>query len=196
MVNDNKNPIKYKDFFTTVRRLNSKQKISIVKGDKFLEFIKAIISDDDIKREWKAFVITCLCGGLRVSEGISITKKDFYEEDGNLFCDVKVLKKRDEEIERTIMIHPEAADFIRSFIKDKIGEIFSFTRDGALRMVKRYFGVDSICTHSFRHSAISFYIGEAGLSREETSQLVEVTNKIIDTYLHLNKKRILKKAFR
>lgn len=165
-------------------------------GDKLEELIKTVINDPNIDdREYKAFFIVCLSGGLRVTEGLRLKKSSFMVEDGQLFAESGVLKKRQKKETRYSRVHPAGQEFVLSFLDTKIGKIFDWDRSTAFRKIKKYFRVEGLCNHSLRHSIISYYLFEEGLSREMTSKLVHINNKTIDHYAHLDEKKFLKKVF-
>ena len=147
----------YSSFFLTQPRLSRQSDIAIVRGEQFEPFIQAVIGDDNINAEYKAFLITCLCGGLRVSEGLSLKKKSFQVDGECLFAKVKVLKKRGQAESRMIRIHPAAVAFVQSVVESKIGPLFSWHRTTCLRKIQSYLNVQGVCNHSLRHSAVSYW---------------------------------------
>lgn len=183
----------YTPFFRTQPRLTRKSNIAVVRGEWFEPFIRAVLADEAIDSEYKAFLIVCLCGGLRVSEGLSLSKKSFEVDGEALYARVPVLKKRGKE-ERLICIHPDAAGFVRSVVTSKIGPLFHWHRTTCLRKIQAYLAVDGICNHSLRHSAVSYFLFQARLSREETAKRVHLSAKIVDVYAHLD--GTLRKLFR
>lgn len=195
--NSRKKPIgKYAEFFESHQRLKSKKKIAVVRGDRFAELIRAVVADPEIDDpEYKAFFCVCLSGGLRVSEGLSLRKADFFEQEGGLYASVKVLKKKRQD-QRYIRVHPDAVECVKSIIDSKVTEIFQWVSVTCIRKVRGYLKVPDLCNHSLRHSAISYYLFEEKLSREETSKLVHVSSKIIDFYAHLDEKKVLRGLFK
>nr|BFD64797.1 hypothetical protein BdHM001_34780 [Bdellovibrio sp. HM001] len=185
---------RYARFFTLEKRVNSKKKIAVLKSEMLPEFFAELIADAEIDRSLKALIVTSISGGLRITEALSLKKGDFYPEDDILFAESSVLKKRKDD-ERLIMIHPAAKDFLWQYVQDKIGPLFGYTRDGALKAVKRVFDVEGICNHSWRHTMISFFLFEVNFSREKTAKLMHVSVNIIDRYAHLNEKKALREAF-
>lgn len=158
------------------------------------DLVRTLVSDDAESREYRLFVLTCLSGGLRVEEGHSIDKKThFFEEDGHLFAEVQVLKKRKNEEWRYIMLHPGATDFARQVLADKVGPLFGWTSRTSLTRIKALFDVEGICNHSLRHSLFTYLLFEKQMTREEVSKLVHVSSKIVDVYAHLDEKRTLKR---
>jgi integrase len=186
----------YNTFFLTQPRLNRRSTIAIVRGERFEGFVKEVLADAGIEDEYKAFLLVCLCGGLRVSEGLSLTRSSFEVDGEHLYANVTVLKKRDASERRMIRIHPLAVALVKSVVQNKIGTLFGWHRSTCLRKIQSYLAVKGICNHSLRHSAVSYFLFEAGLSREETAKLVHVNSKIIDVYAHLDERRTLKKLFK
>ncbi|WP_413560738.1 hypothetical protein [Bdellovibrio sp. HCB209] len=169
--------------------------MAIVRGDKFVDLLNTVLADENIDREYKAFFAVCLSGGLRVSEGLALTKANFIEDDGCLFFKVSVLKKRRHE-ERWCRVHPAAQSFVKEVLATKVGTLFDWDPSTCLRRIKRHFQVEGICNHSLRHSAISYYLFEEKRTKEETAKLCHVSSKIIDTYAHLDERKVLKEMFK
>ncbi|MEK2647404.1 site-specific integrase [Bdellovibrio sp. BCCA] len=185
---------KYSGFFTLVNRLNSDKKISILIGEKFEEFMKMWIAESTLDRQFRVLIVVMICGGLRISEALLLTKKDFFTEDGHLFAESDVLKKRRKD-GRMILIHPIAQQFVLDYINSKVGPLFDYTRDGIFKKLKRTFNIIGICNHSWRHSMISYYLFVAELSREKIAKIMHISVKIIDHYAHLDEKRTLKNVW-
>lgn len=189
--------IDYSKFFRVTKRLAGEKEIAIVRGEMVPELIKTLINDQEIDdRVYKAFFIICLSGGLRVTEGLDLKKGDFIEDEGDLYANVSVLKKRSKKETRYIKIHPEGKGFVKEVLRTKIGQPFHWNRTTALRKIQRYFKVPGICNHTLRHSMISYYLFEEGLSREVTAKLVHVTQKMIDNYAHLDERKVLANVFK
>lgn len=189
--------VNYSKYFNIQRRVSSKTKIAVLKGELLEGFLTDLLNDPDIESETKLFIIVCLCGGLRVSEGLSLKKSAFMEEDGDLFGLVDVLKKRSSNEERYFKIHPIAKDFVQEKIKHRIGDkVFNFHRSTALNRIKAAFDVEGICNHSLRHSMVSYYLFNEKMTTEEVSKVLKVNPKIVDVYAHMDEKRRLKSVFK
>lgn len=186
---------KYAKYFTLEKRVNSTKKIAMLRSELLDDFFKEFIADAQIDRGIKAVIITSISGGLRVTEALSLNKTDFYKEDGFLYAESEVLKKKDKNEERLIMIHPAAQAFMEDYLDNKVGKLFDYTRDGMLKAVKRIFDIPGICNHSWRHTMISYFLFAVNFSREKTAKLMHVSIGIIDRYAHLNEKKTLKEAF-
>lgn len=185
----------YSQFFLTTKRLTSDKPVAIARGERFVALIEAVLADESINREYRAFFAVCLSGGLRVSEGLALSKTSFIEDDGMLFFEVNVLKKKRKET-RYCRVHPAAQAFVKEVLETKIGTLFDFDSSTALRRIKRHFSVEGICNHSLRHSAVSYYLFTEHLSREETAKLIHINAKVIDVYAHLDQRNLLKKMFK
>lgn len=183
---------KYAEFFLESQRLVGSRPLSLVKYDKFEAFIAALVKDESISEEYRVFLICCLSGGLRVSEGLSITKEGFCEDDRGLFLKVKVLKKRKVET-RWVMIDKAAVALVKKVLAEKIGKLFDWTRMTALRRIKALINLPGICNHSTRHSCVSYYLFEKNLTSEQTGKIIHISSRIIDTYAHLDERAFLTK---
>lgn len=185
---------KYAKFFLTSKRLSSKQKkLALVRGEFFEEFIKVLIADESVTEELRCLFVIALCGGLRINEALSLKASDFNYDNGELYGEVKVLKKRRED-SRTILIPKYAAEFVFNFIKKSLNiKLFNLSVRTAQRSVIEIFNIPGICCHSMRHSAVSFYLNR--LSIQEAALLIHLNVAIITRYYHIDEKRTLKKVF-
>lgn len=184
---------KYAEFFLESKRLEGKKVISLVKSHRYEEFIRTLVADDSIKSEYKVFLICCISAGLRVSEGLSLTKENFLEDNNKLFFRVKVLKGKNKEDTRWCMVDPDATILVKKVLASKIGKLFDWTPVTCLRRAKALFGLNSVCNHSLRHSAVSYYLFEKRMSSEETAKLVHINPYIINYYAHLDERATLVK---
>lgn len=193
-VNNNKEN-KYAKFFLTSKRLSSSQKkLALVRGEHFEQFILTLINDQSVTEELRCLFVTALCGGLRINEALSLKASDFNYDSGELYSEVKVLKKRREDT-RTILIPSYASDFIFNFVKKSLDiKLFNISVRTAQREVIEIFNVPGICCHSMRHSAVSFFLDK--LSVQETAKLCHVNVAIIDKYYHIDERRTLAKVFK
>ena len=188
---------KYASYFEIHSRLAGQKKIAIVKSDCLPDFIKALTSDPDVDMHTKAFIFTALSGGLRVNEALTLTNKDFVmDEDGNMYAEVRVLKKRgNKNIKRTVRLHPDSVPLIQELLKTNAGKLFKHTERTYLNKVKAIIGLKEVCNHSLRHSLISYLLFEKDLNHLKAAKLIKIGVKSIEHYSHLNERRVLKSIF-
>lgn len=180
----------YVKFFEIHDRLSSQKQIAIVRSEAMREFIDTLASDSEIEPKFKALVVVALSGGLRINEALALVKEDFIIRDEILFVRVGVLKRRRLEW-RWIRIHPQAQEFIKNYISNKIGKVFKMSQPTAYRKMQKHFPVKGICCHSLRHSAVSYLLFEEGLDPVKTAKLLHMSLDIIANYSHLNEQRTL-----
>jgi integrase len=184
----------YQEFFLESKRLNSLKPLALVRSDRFEDFIRAVVNDESLDLAYKAFIICSISGGLRVTEALKLTKESFELHDGQLCYKVNVLKKRRPDT-RWCRVHPIGQATVEKYVSEKIGPLFSWTSNTAFVRAKRYFKVPGICNHSFRHSAISYYLFEKNKTNQFTAKLVHINSKIVDLYAHLDERHALKTLF-
>lgn len=160
----------------------------------FSQFIETIVKDSSLATEYKAFIICSLSGGLRVEEALALDQTSFMNIDGALYFESKVLKKRRAD-KRWCRVHPAGQQLVETFIKARIGKLFDFTQNTALVRAKKVFRVAGICSHSFRHSAVSYLLFTEQLTIATTAKLIHINSKIVDTYAHLDERLALSKLF-
>lgn len=185
----------YTSYFLQSPRYSGRKAIALVKGDLFSPFIQALASDSSLDKEYRAFIICAISGGLRVEEALSLSKVSFEVQDDALYFRTQVLKKRRSD-SRWCRVHPEGQALVQEVLRDKVGPLFSWTQGTALLRAKRTFKLEGICNHSFRHSAVSYYLFTENLSREATAKLVHISSKIVDVYAHLDERNVLSKMFK
>ena len=183
----------YSQFFEYHDRLASQKQLGLVKSDLLPPFITTLLNDPAMERSYKALVLTCLSGGLRISEALALTKEDFTIENGNLFLRSNVLKKRHKE-KRWCRIHPLAQEFILSYITPIVGKIFKTSQSTAFRHTRLHFG-PHVCNHSLRHSNISYLLFEENITHMKVAKLLHIGIHTIEHYAHLNEKRTLTELF-
>jgi integrase len=184
----------YEKFIQNFPRNHGKKPISIVRSECFDDFIKELVFDNSIKNTFRALIIACLSGGLRISEALSLEKESFFEEDGYLFFRVKVLKKRRDE-SRLVRVHPIAQSFMKSYLSSKVGKPFEITPQASCRKLKAIFGAD-FCNHSLRHSYISYLLFQENLFHMNVSKIMHVSVTTLSHYAHLDESRVLKLLYK
>jgi len=181
---------RYEEFFLESKRLNGTKVISLVRYDRFEDFIKMLAGDSSIKEEYRVFLVCCISAGLRVSEGLSLTKESFKEDPRGLSFQVKVLKKRKVDT-RWCVIDPAAVALVRKVLAEKMGKLFDWTPTTCLRRAKALFDLPGICNHILRHSAVSYYLFEKSFSTEMVGKIIHINSKVVDTYAHLDERAVL-----
>lgn len=76
------------------------------------------------------------------------------------------------------------------YVESKVGKLVKRSQSTLYRQYKAFLG-GAACTHSLRHSMLSYLLFERGLAREKVAKLVHVSSKIIDVYAHLNERKVL-----
>lgn len=186
-----------KDFLINSVRLTGERKpILVVDPSKFEEFIKAIATTTEIDEPYRTLLATLVTGGLRVTEGLTLRKKDFFTENGLLYFKSNVLKKGS-KLKRTCLVHPA----IQNLVQKKLDQIkhhdllFPYHRKTVWRIVKQVFG-DDACPHSVaRHSYISWLIHEKKVPALEAARVVELKVSTIEAYNHPNVKARLNNLY-
>lgn len=181
---------RYEEFFLESKRLVGKKPIRLVKSHRYEDFIRTLVVDTSVKEEYRVYLICAISAGLRVSEGLSITKESFKEDERGLFFQVKVLKKRKVDT-RWCMIDPAAVSLVKKVLNEKIGKLFDWTTMTCLRRAKALFDLPGICNHSFRHSAVSYYLFEKNLSSEIVGKIIHINPYIVNYYAHLDERAFL-----
>jgi len=163
---------RYQKFFyfspcSTSRR---NKRIPILKPAMIREFLKILLNDENADDDSKLLAGFMFCGGMRVSEVLSIKRSDFFQDlAGDYSVRVKILKRHRED-HRTASI----ADALNDLIGQKLArkrpneyifrqratkerEASEISRHGVLRRMKKLFG-PAITNHSFRHSSVALLI--------------------------------------
>lgn len=184
----------YKRFFEIHSRLNGAKKIAVLRTELMDEFVDAIVSDTSIDTEYKTLLLTSLSGGLRISEALALKKTDFVTLDGELYANIKVLKKQKKE-ERLIKIHPKARPLLQARLSTVIGKPFKLSGRTALRRIQNLVGLPEICNHSLRHSLISFLLFERNMTHMKAAKLIHIGIASMLHYSHLNERKAWAEVF-
>jgi len=177
----------------STRLTGTRKAIRVVDPERFEQFLIAL-SESDL--EDKALIGILVTGGLRVSEGLSLRKRDFFAENGKLYFKSPVLKKGS-ALRRIVLVHPK----LKPTIEQALGKVrqydlvFKVSRKTVWTHIKKIFGADA-CPHSIaRHSYISWLLHEKKLSAHEAARVVEVKVSTIEAYNHPNVKKKLGELF-
>lgn len=173
--------------------------ISIVKPERFEDFMNDIASDTEMPPELLLFLVISLSGALRVSEALSLRKTDFkLQPEGDYFVTVDVLKKK-KDTKREIALPAFFTPYITGALLNKRtfdyvfiervgpGRVRKFTRHDLRYRLEKYFGIKNLCLHSMRHSCISFLTcGQPKQTAIAVSSLLKVSLSIVSRYSHAN----------
>ncbi|MFV8249886.1 tyrosine-type recombinase/integrase [Bdellovibrio bacteriovorus] len=184
---------RYAQFFIRSKRLTSQKPLALIDGAKLESFFSELLADNTISTELKLFVFVAASGGLRVTEALSLSKEDFFEQDGCLFFTSKVLKKRKEET-RFARVHPSVAEWVKENIKLKVGCLIKKNSSTLYRNLRRLFP-PGICNHSLRHSLVSYLLFEKDMSNMKVAKLINIGVKTVEHYAHLDQRKTLKGIF-
>lgn len=186
-----------KDYLIESVRLTGERKpILVVDPARFEGFIEAIAVTDEIPEPYRTLIAILITGGLRVSEGLSLRKRDFFTENGLLYFKSPVLKKGS-ALKRTCLVHPSIQPLVQARL-DMVRHydaLFPYNRKTIWRQVNKVFGKDA-CPHSIaRHSYISWLLHEKKITALEASRVVELKVSTIEAYNHPNVKSRLGNLF-
>lgn len=201
---------KYKDFFYEARRATSKvgKKVAVVDEEKFPQFLQTLAIDSDIPLNLRVCFGLLFSGGMRISECLSIKKKDITRDaDGTLIIVIKVLKKKKllYKLTRDVVVHPAIAPildeyifnkrpndriFVERSVKERGGEIL--TRFRAIYYIKKYLG-NSLDLHSLRHSNVSALLDT--YNTIQISKILMMSEPMVANYGHCNVKKKMKDLY-
>ena len=186
-----------KDYLIESTRLTGERRpITVIDPHRFNDFIQDIPKDDNLSKEYKALLSTLITGGLRISEGLALRKKDFFTDKGKLYFKSNVLKKGS-KLKRTCLVHPTLKPLIEARLSKlrAYDLLFEMTRQSVWQNFKELFG-EHACPHSIaRHSYISWLLHEKKISPLEAARVVEVKVTTIESYNHPNVKATLNNLF-
>lgn len=184
---------KYEKYFIQSKRLTSSKPLALIDGDRLEEFFQALLTDLEIENELKLFICLAASGGLRVNEAIVLTKEDFHEQDGILYFNSKVLKKRKEET-RYARVHPLVQDYVLTQIQNRVGKLIKKNPSTLYRALRKHFP-EGICNHSLRHSLVSYLLFTKNLTSLKVAKLMSIGNKTVEHYAHLDQRKALREVF-
>lgn len=179
----------------STRLTGTRKPIRVIDPERFEDFIKSL-SQSEIPESDKLMVGLLVTGGLRVSEGLSLRKRDFVEDGGLLYFKSNVLKKGS-ALKRLVLVHPALQPIVQKRLDNirKYDIVLEMTRKTVYNHVRKIFG-DKACPHSIaRHSYISWLLHEKKLNALEAARVVEVKVSTIEAYNHPNIKKRLNKLF-
>ncbi len=194
---------RYKDFFyESVRATSSKgKKVCVVKDSKLSAFLDTLIQDEEIDEIFRLLYSVIYCSGARISESLSLKKKDFVLEDGFYTAKMKVLKKKkDFDTERYITIDPSINPLLERIFKRLKPQEFIFkNKDGRIsrnlcyRCIRKDLG-DDLDLHSLRHSNVSLLLN-SNLSDLQIAQTLKMSLKMVQNYSHVDEKKTMRELF-
>lgn len=186
-----------KDFLIeSVRLTGDRKPILVVDPAKFEAFISEVAGTEEIVEPYRTLIATLVTGGLRVSEGLALRKRDFFVDKGLLYFKSPVLKKGS-KVKRTCLVHPAIQGIVQARLDEirKYDVLFPVDRKTVWRVVNKAFG-EAACPHSIaRHSYISWLLHEKKINALEASRVVEVKVSTIEAYNHPNVKARLNNLF-
>jgi len=174
-------------FLLKTRRLWGKgREISIIDPSKVDEFF-TWVETAKAPLEFKALVGLLFSSGGRISEVLKLTPDDISQH-GEFTLNVS--KKKRKGIIRPCKLHPIAHKLIEELISqpqiiNSHQRIFTFTRHTALKRIKKYFG-ENFCTHSLRHSFISWLIFTQNMEPIFVAKLMNLELDVVEKYAHIN----------
>lgn len=207
--------MKLNDLLLQTQRVSGTRKpITIINPEKYDEFFMWL-KDADIRLWLKAVIAVCLSGGLRVTEVISLRKRDFDLDKG--FFRLRVLKKKKKlkrtrevdgkeetyflnthAVHRDAKLHPIAIYIVREYLKfSGIGHhdrMFQTTRNSVYKQIKNLFGKHS-CVHMLRHSHISWLLHIKKLQLMTAADIMEITPAKLVSYSHADTKTELNRLY-
>jgi integrase len=181
------------------RKRGTRRTILIIDPYKINDFFKAL-DESDLTTELKAYIGIGLSGGCRGSETLSIQRSHIQK---GRIEGLKVLKKRmeftskvtghilkAEKVYRSFDIHPSTLKYLEILCRDKrrYSKVFSLSLNSVYYQLKIIFG-EGFCSHSLRHSHISFRLHVAKQSVQEIEERVKISISTIDSYNHLDTKK-------
>lgn len=180
----------------SVRLTGDRKPILVVDPAKFEAFISEVAGTEEIAEPYRTLIATLVTGGLRVSEGLALRKRDFFVDKGFLYFKSPVLKKGS-KVKRTCLVHPSIQGIVQARLDEirKYDVLFPVDRKTVWRVVNKVFG-EAACPHSIaRHSYISWLLHEKKITALEASRVVEVKVSTIEAYNHPNVKARLNNLF-
>jgi integrase len=181
----------------SVRLTGERKPILVVDPARFEGFIQEIATTTEIPEPYRTLIAILITGGLRVSEGLALRKRDFFMgDDGLLYFKSPVLKKGS-KLKRTCLVHPSIQPLVQARLDSvrHYDALFPYNRKTIWRVVNKALG-DDACPHSIaRHSYISWLLHEKKITALEASRVVEVKVSTIEAYNHPNVKARLKNLF-
>lgn len=186
----------FSEFLIRSTRISGQRReITVIDPQNFEGFIKKL-SESELSDEKKVLIGILVTGGLRVSEGLSLKKSDFMEEEGNLFFRSKVLKKSS-KMRRMVLVHPALQNLVRDRISKirQYDRVLNLSRKTVYNIFRRIFG-KSACPHSIaRHSYISWLVHEKKITSLEAARIMEIKVSTVESYNHPNVKKSLQRLF-
>lgn len=201
----------YERFFQESKRVSgSNKRVLIINPDLFTQFMEAVAADSKLPADIKIFCLVAASSGGRVSEVLSLHKKDF---NSNGLFDLAVLKKKrkkrdgqrlangkyemepDDERTRLCRLHQAAVPIVDALLAHRKPQEFLLRadRNQILYGLKKHFGPHMEC-HSFRHSHVS-YLMNKGMTHLKIAKLVDIDVNNVSKYSHLNQAKTLEEIF-
>lgn len=143
-------------FFQDAQRLHAKKKpnIRILKPERLMEFLEFIIRSRKVPDTYKLLISLQLTTGSRISEILSLKKKDIRFKGNKAIILIDVLKKRDTPLKRAGAVAPVSLPLLKRYIESLEEEeiLFKLSRQAVWKKYKNMFGTN---THALRNSWIT-----------------------------------------
>jgi integrase len=168
----------------------------------FHEFIELLLSDIDAVGKLNVFFIgIALSGGLRQGEIFDLRVRDVEIDDGFYIINSSVLKKKDKDARRDIVLYPLFNSLMKEFLKKKkqsdylvaqwvflsSRKVWIFrrlNREVIRKAISRKLG-KSFSPHTFRHSFVSFLVNYAKYDSLIISKIIQIDLKNVAFYGHI-----------
>lgn len=157
--------------FMEVQRIHAKERtmLKVVNPEYFEQFINFVLGHPKINKKYKLIICLELCSGSRISEILSLKKKDIIIKGDSMALNIAVKKKRrDEErmLYRMGAVPPRVGVLLRQWIfslqDDEL--LFNINSNKVWFQLRAMF---DICPHALRHSFIIYCFEKKGMKIEE-----------------------------
>lgn len=164
-------------------RINSLKSVQIIDPTKYKEYLKSLSNNPE-----DLCIFVMAAAGLRVSEALSLHKKDITLDQSNLSIKVKVLKKRGVPTFRDVTIPLDLCENLVALLKHRKPQEFLFkSSDGSIlnrQQIYRYCSARGVDCHSYRHSYISLLLYK-GLTTLQIAVSLKIQESVVVRYSHL-----------
>lgn len=153
----------------------------IPKKNRSLTFKEQRLMDKNIDKPYYNLYNFCCCTGLRISEALSIRKKDIDFKAGMIYAERK--KKRGKTVIAPIPFLPELINFN---FTDNLFDIKYAAFDSYIERLYERLKIENAKIHTFRHTFAS-NCNKAGINDKKIQEMLchEELKTTQDTYMHL-----------
>lgn len=173
----------YKNYLFTSTKSSGNTLIKVIKPEMLKEFVKAVSVDESLGEEIALAIALSVSGGLRVSECLSIRRRDCEKVNGVWRIRINVLKKRTDLVTRDFTLIQEVNWLLEKIMAKKRYNEYLLKGQTRFSLHHTLTRKLELTPHSLRHSCVSFMMFK-GLTDIQIASILKMSVNNVRNYIH------------